>query len=189
MIATPFMAGPRHPPHSALKEIVMRYTPAAVALSLLVAVTSSVGYGAAREPDPRAVALVEEGRGALASGDVQGAIDSFEAALAVDPGHTAIYLDLADAARQQELQGKAIHYYREAQKHEPGNLAAISGEGEALVEKGAVEKARRNLSRLESLCGTGCTEARQLAAAIQQGPAVPVRTAEASSPDLLVGKN
>jgi hypothetical protein len=40
------------------------------------------------------------------------------------------------------MQGKAIHYYREALERDPENLAAISGEGEALVEKGAVEKAR-----------------------------------------------
>jgi len=167
----------------------MRYTPAAIALSLLAAVTSSVGYGAERVPDPRAVALVEEGRSALASGDVQGAIDSFEAALTIDPGHTAIFIDLADAARQQGLQGKAIKYYREALEHEPANLAAISGEGEALVEKGAVEKARRNLSRLESLCGSGCDESRQLAAAIQQGPQAPVLAAEAVTVEPIVAKN
>jgi tetratricopeptide (TPR) repeat protein len=183
------MARPRHPPHSALKEIVMRYTPAAIALSLLAAVTSSVGYGAERVPDPRAVALVMEGRQALAAGDAQAAIDSFEAALTIDPAHTPIYLDLADAARQQGLQGKAIHYYREALEHEPGNLAAISGEGEALVEKGAVEKARRNLSRLESLCGSGCDEARQLAAAIEQMPQPVVMAAEAVTVDPIVTKN
>ncbi len=167
----------------------MRFMPAAVALSLLVAVTSSVSYGAAREADPRAVALLTEGRQALSMGDTQGAIDSFEAALTVDPGYTDIYLDLAEAARQQGLQGKAIKYYREALEREPGNLAAISGEGAALVEKGAVEKARRNLSRLQSLCGTGCTEARQLAAAIEQGPQSPVMTAEAGTIDPLVITN
>jgi len=167
----------------------MRYIPAALALSLLAAVTSSVGYGAERVPDPRAMALVEEGRQALATGDTQGAIDSFEAALAIDPGHTAIFIDLADAARQQGLQGKAIKYYREALEQEPGNLAAISGEGAALVEKGAVEKARRNLSRLESLCGAGCSEAQQLAAAIQQGPQTAVLTAEIVPPAPLVTQN
>ena len=60
----------------------MRYFPAALALSLAVAVTSSVGYGAEREADPRAAALIAEGRSELASGQVQAAIDSFEAALA-----------------------------------------------------------------------------------------------------------
>lgn len=167
----------------------MRYSPVAVALSLLMAVTASVGHSTNREPDPRAVALVAEGRGELASGQVQAAIDSFEAALAVDPGHTAIYLDLAEAARQEGLQGKAIHYYREALKREPGNFAAISGEGEALLEKGAVEKARRNLARLESMCGGDCDETRQLATAIERGPAINVLSAEALIPSPVVTKN
>jgi len=167
----------------------MRYMPAAIALSLLVAVTSSVGYGAEREPDPRAVMLQMQGRAALAANDTEAAIDNFEAALVLDPGYSSIYLDLADAARRQGLQGKAIKYYREALEREPGNLAAIAGEGEALVEKGAVEKARRNLSRLESLCGTSCSEAKQLAAAIQRGPQAPVLAAEGATPDSIVAKN
>ncbi len=166
----------------------MRYTPAALALSLLAAVVSSVGHGAEQGPDPRAAALAAQGQGALASGDIQAAIDQFEAALAVDPAYTAVYLDLAEAARLQGLQGKAIHYYRSALEREPGNLAAISGEGAALVEKGALEKARRNLSQLESLCGDGCTETQQLAAAIQQGPPIILR-AEAIAPDPLVTQN
>ena len=45
----------------------MRYTPVALALSLAVAMTSSVGYSADRQPDPRAAALVAEGRSELAS--------------------------------------------------------------------------------------------------------------------------
>src|SRR5688572_27209801 len=179
----------RDPRRPALKELLMRYTPVAVALSLAVAVTSSVGYGAEREADPRAAALIAEGRSELAAGQVQAAIDSFEAALAVDPAHTAIYLDLAEAARQSGLQGKAIHYYREALEREPNNLAAISGEGEALLEKGAVEKARRNLAQLESMCGGDCEETRQLAAALQRGPSATVLTAEAVTPDTVVTQN
>ena len=167
----------------------MRYTPVALALSLAAAMTSSVGYGAEREADPRAAALVAEGRSELASGEVQTAIDSFEAALAIDPAHTPIYLDLAEAARQSGLQGKAIHYYREALERDPDNLAAISGEGEALLEKGAVEKARRNLAQLESMCGGECEETRQLAAALQRGPQATVLTAEAVTPSTVVTQN
>ena len=165
----------------------MRYLPAAAALSLLAAVSASVGYGAEREHNPQAVSLVAEGRAALGAGDTQGAIDAFEAALAVDPGYLEVYLDLAEAARAEGLQGKAIHYYREALERDPSNFAAISGEGEALVEKGAVEKARRNLAQLESLCGTGCTETRQLAAALASRPTV--MTAEAMTPDSVVTQN
>lgn len=167
----------------------MRYAPAAVALSLLAAVTASVGYGAPRTANPAAVSLEKAGQGQLAAGKVQDATDSFEAALAIDPAYTALYLDLAEAARQQGLQGKAIHYYREALAREPGNLAAISGEGQAMVEKGAVEKARRNLAKLQSLCGDNCPEARQLTLALQRGPRTAVLTAEAVTPSPIVTQN
>jgi Tfp pilus assembly protein PilF len=173
----------------ALKEYVMRYAPAAIALSLVVAVTASVGQGAERQPDPRSAALVAQGKSQLAGGQVDAAIDSFEAALAIDPGHTAVYVELAEAARRQGLQGKAIHYYRGALERDPGNLAALSGEGEALIEKGAVEKARRKLAQLESLCGASCSETQELAAALERGPKPATMTAEVVLPDPVVTQN
>jgi Flp pilus assembly protein TadD len=87
------------------------------------------------------------------------------------------------------MQGKALRYYREALDVEPGNLLAISGEGAALVEKGAVEKARRNLTRLQGLCGENCDATRQLAAAIAKGPSVRILTAEAVKPAPVVSEN
>jgi tetratricopeptide (TPR) repeat protein len=161
----------------------MRFAPAAAALSLALAMTSSVGWAGDDAPTPRAAVLIAEGEAALAQGDTQGAIDAFEAALAVDPGHTPIFLRLAEAARADSLQGKAIRYYREALTREPRNLAAIAGEGEALVEKGAIEKARGSLAKLESLCGQSCAETQQLNARIAAGPPARVQTAEAVLPD------
>ena len=189
MIAFPQLDDEREPHRPAVKELLMRYTPVALALSLAVAVTSSVALSAERQADPRAAALIAEGRSELASGQVQAAIDSFEAALAIDPAHTPVYLDLAEAARQSGLQGKAIHYYREALERDPDNFAAISGEGEALLEKGAIEKARRNLAQLESRCGGDCAETRELAAALARGPQATVLTAEAVTPDTVVTQN
>ena len=147
----------------------MRFAPAAAALSLIVAVTASVGSAGDREASPRAVMLMAQAEAALAAGDTQKAIDSFEAALAVDPGHTPIFLGLARVARQEGLQGKAIRYYREAIARDPDNFAAISGEGEALVEKGALEKAKRNLAKLQSMCGASCPETLVLQSSIEQG--------------------
>lgn len=167
----------------------MRHYPAALALSLLFAVSASVGQASDYVADPRASALVTEGRSLLDTGKTAEAIDAFEAALAIDPGYSDIYLDLADAARRDGMQGKAIHYYREALERQPDNLAAISGEGEALVEKGAVEKARRNLSKLESMCGENCAEAQKLAEAIQRTPAPKILAAEAITPDPVVTQN
>lgn len=165
----------------------MRFAPPAAALALALAVTASMGYAGPREPNPLAAALVAEGRAALDAGDTQAAVDAFEAALVVDPAYSAIYLDLAEAARADGLQGKAIHFYREAQERDPDNLAAIKGEGEALVEKGAVEAARQNLAELQERCGDDCSETMQLAAIIDRGP--PVLTAEAVAADGAVTAN
>lgn len=168
----------------------MRYLPAALALSLLATVTASVIHSTPPQPlDPRALALLTAGHEQLAAGKVDAAIDAYEAALAVAPGDSVVFLSLAEATRRQGMQGKALHYYRAALVADPANLRAIAGEGKALVEKGAVDKARRSLSRLEGLCGTNCDETRQLSAAIARGPAPRVVTAEAVKPQPVVTEN
>ena len=181
--------GPRAP-HGRLWEYLMRYMPIAVAVSLLVLVTGSAGTAGVSLPnDPRAKALVESGREMLGRGDIDGATDSFEAALAVDPGNPATYLALGDAARAAGMQGKAIHYYREALERDPNNLAALAGEGGAMAEKGALEKAKGNLARLEGLCGRNCPEAQSLAGVIAKGPIARVVSADAVKPDPKVEDN
>ena len=167
----------------------MRYAPIAAALSLLIAVNASVGQGAEPEADPRAAVLIAEGRAALEAGEPQEAVDAFEAAFAVDPASTPILLELAYAARRQELQGKAIRYYREVQARDPRNYAAIAGEGEALIEKGAIEKARSNLARLESHCGANCPETLALAARLEAGAQPRMVTAESLLPDPIIIQN
>lgn len=183
------LADEQLPVRPALLEKLMRYFPAAAALTLFAALTASVGSARNYQPNARAAMLVSEGRSQLADDDVQGAIDSFEAALVVDPGYSEVYIELADAARQDGLQGKAIGYYREALARDPGNFAAISGEGEAMLEKGAIEKARLNLAQLESLCGTRCDETMELAAALEAGPPPAVLRAEVVTPDTAVTQN
>ncbi len=167
----------------------MRFAPAAAALSLVLAVSASVGMAKDRDPSPRAAMLIAEGKAALEAGQPQKAIDYFEAALVVDPAHTPLFINLGEAARREGLQGKAIRYYREALSRDPENLAAISGEGEALVEKGAIEKARANLAQLDRLCGDNCAEKQQLATAIARGPQPQVLRAEAVMPDAQVSQN
>ncbi|SFG31089.1 Tetratricopeptide repeat-containing protein [Novosphingobium sp. CF614] len=168
----------------------MRYTPVAVALSLLAAVSSSVTYSAAPEVlDPRAVALLNEGRAAVAGGNYNAAVDAYEAALTVEPGSVTVLLALADATRREGLQGKALHYYRVALTTDPRNLSALAGEGMALAEKGATEKANRNLARLQTLCGKDCTEAKTLAATLAKEPSQRMVTAEAVTPKPVVSEN
>ena len=167
MTAAPFPVGPTSAGaegKASLKDLLMRFVPAALALTSLFALHASVGHTAAPDVlDPHAVALEAAGKAALAHGDTQGATDNFEAALAWNPGSTGLVIDLAGAARAEGLQGKAVHYYRVILSADPDNLAAISGEGQALAEKGAIAKAQANLARLQALCGANCPETQALA--------------------------
>lgn len=168
----------------------MRYSPAAAALCLLVAVTSSVGWSSPTEPlDPAAAALVAQARTSLGSGDVNDAVAAYEAALVSQPGNVTVLVGLADANRRNGMQGKALHYYRKALEADPKNLTAIAGEGAALAEKGAVAKAEKNLDRLKRLCGSDCDATRHLATVIARGSAPRVVTAEAVTPEPQVSEN
>jgi tetratricopeptide (TPR) repeat protein len=172
------------------KELVMRYTPAALALALVAALTASAGLSAPVQPlDPRAAALMAQGRSEMMAGRLDVATDAFESALAIEPGSAAVLLQLAEVTRKQGMQGKAIHYYRAVLEGDSRNLMAIAGEGAALVEKGALEKARRNLVRLEGLCGTSCEATRQLAAVIASGPAPRMVSADAIKPEPVISEN
>ncbi|WP_164114371.1 tetratricopeptide repeat protein [Sphingorhabdus sp. Alg239-R122] len=168
----------------------MRYSPAALALSLAFAVTSSATYSqqSEREVDPKSVTLVEAGEAAQNAGDLMAAADLYESALAIDPGNRNAFIALAKIAQEQKLPGKAIRLYREALEINPNDRVALAGQGQAMVQRGAVEKARENLARLESICRTDCAEVAQLSATIDQGPPSKVLSAEAVTPEPVIGE-
>lgn len=166
----------------------MRYTPVTCAMALAFACVSSVATG--QRPDSeisqQSLALLEEGKALAAAGNYAGANDALEGALVADPRNRQAYVALARVAQKQELQGKAIRLYREALKIDPNDLDALAGQGEAMVAKGAVEKARENLARIEKLCVARCAEQGQLAAAIEKGPSPTVLTAKVIAPKPVV---
>jgi tetratricopeptide (TPR) repeat protein len=165
-------------------ELVMRLSPPVLALSLALFTVASVSHG--QRPDakvvPQSAALVTEGRALLAAGKVNEAIDAFETALVVDPRNRSAYVALARASEAQELPGKAIRYYREALLIEPNDVVALSGQGEAMVQKGALAKARENLARVKQLCVTACREQEKLAMAIDKASAPTVVSSQAIQP-------
>lgn len=165
-------------------ELIMRFSPLAIAISLTLATVSSGVHGQRGDDDidPRSVALVEAGRVALAEGDAQRAADLVESALAVDPRNRDGFVALAEISEANGLPGKAIRFYREALTIDPNDLAALEGQGRVLVRRGAVERARRNLVRIEALCETECAEATALAAAIENGPPARMAAQQAATP-------
>jgi Tfp pilus assembly protein PilF len=164
-------------------EYLMRFSPLAVALSIALATVSSVSQG--QKPDdqinPRSLTLLQQGETARKSGNLVAANDALETALAIDPRNRAAFVALGRVAQAQALPGKAIRMYREALALEPNDVAALGGQGEAMVQKGAVERAKANLARIRTLCKVDCAPATQLAAVIAKGPPPAVITAQATS--------
>jgi len=150
----------------------MRFSPIALALSLtLLTVSSGVnGQRADDQINPKSMILLGEGQAQLRAGNLTAANDALETALAIDPRNRAAFITLGRVAQAQQLPGKAIGLYFEALALEPNDVTALSAQGEAMVQRGAVERARANLVRVRTLCKSECPPATQLAAAIAKGP-------------------
>lgn len=162
----------------------MRYTSVAVAaaLTLLTIGTSLQGQRPDAGVDARSLALLAKGKALRAAGDYDAATDTLESAVAVDPRNREAFDTLAQVAQARGLPGKAIRLYREALSLDANDLAALRGQGEALVAKGAVQRAKVNLTRIRTICAKrACPEIAALSASIAKGPPV-VTAATASSP-------
>ncbi len=158
----------------------MRFLPAAAACSMGLLAVSSGSFG--QKPDdqinPTSLSFEKRGEAALAAGNYAAANDALETALAADPRNRAAFVMLGRVAQAQALPGKAIAYYKDALLLEPNDVGALSGEGEALVQRGAVDRAKENLARIKTLCKGDCPASTTLAAAIAKGPPPLVQTAQ-----------
>jgi lipopolysaccharide biosynthesis regulator YciM len=137
-------------------EYLMRLTPIMFSLGIAAATIASAGNS--QRPDDQ--------------------IDLLETALAVDPGNRGAYIQLGRVAQAQRLPGKAIGYYADALRLEPNDVNALASQGEAYVQRGAVDRARANLTRLQGLCAAPCPQVQQLASVIQRGPPAEVLAAQ-----------
>ena len=131
---------------------------------------------------PRSVALQHQGAEAQAKGDLTAAVDFYESALAADPRNRSAIVALAQVARAQGLPGKAIGFYREALLLEPNDVVALTGQGEALADKGALELAREKLAAAQRLCKDKCPQVAALEKAIATSDTKRVVAAEAIAP-------
>ena len=168
---------------SSVSEYLMRFTPIAAVLALSLAAVSSGVAG--QKPDdqinPRSVALTRAGEQLRLAGRLEDAEDMLETALAVDPRNRAAFVSLGRVSQAQALPGKAIRYYKDALDLEPNDVAALSAEGDALVQRGAVDRAKANLARIQTICKAECAPAVTLAASIAKGPPAAVQTAQATT--------
>ena len=131
-----------------------------------------VGQRADNQILPRSIELQQQAEQQLAAGKLMEARDLLETAVAVDPRNRSAFVDLARVAKQQKLFGKAIRLANEALQLEPNDLDAIEVQGEAMVELGALPRAKENLAKLQKLCSANCKQVAQLSTAISRGPTV-----------------
>ena len=153
----------------------MRLTPFVLCLGL-VASTLPVAVVGQRPDDeiaPQSVALLKQGETLLTQGKLLEADDAFESALIVDPKNRAAFTAMARVSIKQKLYGQAIKLTNKALALEPTDRDAIAVQGEAMVELGALPRAKENLAKLQKLCGnSGCPQVATLSTAIARGPAL-----------------
>ncbi|NJM50382.1 MAG: tetratricopeptide repeat protein [Sphingomonadales bacterium] len=160
---------------------MMRFSPAAIALSLSLAMLSSASIGKKADDDvnPISLSLMQKGNEAAKANQSEEAVNWYESALAVDPRNRAAYLEMARVVRAKGLNGKAIRFYKEALEIEPNDQVALAEQAEAMLAKGAVDQAKANLARLKLLCQGECTRVDKLALAINKAGKAPVMQASA----------
>ena len=144
--------------------------------------TASDAQRADNDIFPRSIALQQEGHKAQDAGDLDAAIGFYESALAADPRNRSAIIALAQVARAQGLPGKAIGLYREALVLEPNDIVALTGQGEALADKGALELAREKLAEAQRVCSDKCPQVAALEKTIASSASKRVVAAEVLVP-------
>jgi tetratricopeptide (TPR) repeat protein len=143
------------------------------AVALAAPVVPVAGQRADDQILPKSVELQRQARASIATGKLEQAEDLLETALAVDPRNRSAFVDIARVAEKQHLYGKAIRMTNKALILEPNDADALAVQGEAMVDMGAVARARANLQKLQTICGAkACPQVAQLTAAISRGPMV-----------------
>jgi hypothetical protein len=69
---------------------------------------------------------------------------------------------------------------------EPNDVAALAGQGQAMVDRGALERARDNLNRITKICPLNCAEQQALNAAIEKRAAAPQMSVQVVQPKPMV---
>lgn len=146
-------------------------------LVLGLAAASLSASGLARKADdqiaPQSLTFLQQGESLLAAGKLVEADEALETSLAVDPRNRAAFVAMARVAMKEKLYGQAIRHTRKALALEPNDVAALSVQGEAMVELGALAKAKENLAKIGKICAKkGCAEYAALSGAISRGPAM-----------------
>ena len=98
--------------------------------------------------------------------DYKGSLPLLQQVVAKDPRNADAYNLMGYATRSAGDPNGSLQYYQQALAIDPRHLGAHEYIGEAYLMLDRPADAEQHLARLDSLCVFGCTEYRQLKAAI-----------------------
>ncbi len=108
--------------------------------------------------------LYEQGRALALAGDHEGALTLFAAIR--DREDAEVLTMIGYATRKSGAVEEGIGYYHRALALEPDNVNTREYLGEGYVALGRLDLAQLELDRIETICGTGCDQYLDLAAAM-----------------------
>jgi len=137
------------------------------ALGLIAALGLSAPVLAAGSEDdssatsPASAASYADAKAAVYAGNYAAAIPMLKDITAAEPQNADAWNLLGFSSRKSGDMKAASKAYAKALKINPGHLGALEYQGEMFVQTGQADKAKANLDKLKSLCGT-CEEMQDL---------------------------
>ena len=100
---------------------------------------------------------------------------SFDEALVIlqdiiqkNPDDADIHNYIGFSFRKKGMLEKSSYHYEQALDINPKHLGALEYQGELYIALGKIEEAKANLSKIDDICWTQCTELRELKQAIER---------------------
>jgi tetratricopeptide (TPR) repeat protein len=98
--------------------------------------------------------------------DYKGSLPLLQQVVASDPKNADAYNLMGYATRKSGDANGSLQYYNQALALDPKHIGAHEYIGEAYLQLDRLPEAEQHLARLDSICVFGCTEYRQLKAAV-----------------------
>lgn len=145
-------------------------TVAVLALGVSVPVLAAGGGGGGSSVDTPSAKPVDanyaSAKAMIEAKNYAGALPLLQQVVAKDPKNADAYNLMGFATRKSGDPNGALQYYNAALGLDPKHIGAHEYIGEAYLQLDRLPEAEQHLARLDSLCTFGCTEYRELKAAV-----------------------
>lgn len=137
----------------------------------VIAVTISAGTAFAAGDDDPAPGPLKEAQTLIDAYKYKDALPILEKAVAAEPTNADAWNLLGYASRKIGRTKESFAHYAKALQIDPTHKGALAYLGELYAETGDLPKAKEMLARLDKACFFGCSEEKDLKAAIEKATA------------------